>query len=136
LTRLIDMGIDDYVVASSLTAVVAQRLVRKVCSTCGPRTSERDDRMDEDTARTWTADPACPRCDGLGYSGRQGVFETVAVTSALRALMLAGADAAALQEHARADGTRTLREAAEAAADKGLTTRAEAARVTAAHDDL
>jgi type IV pilus assembly protein PilB len=129
LTRLVDMGIDDYVVASSLSAVVAQRLVRRRCPGDHPADLAGDAAIE-------AGDEPCATCEGSGFSGRHGVFEVIAVTSELRRLMLDGADEHRLSEQARRDGARSLREAAEAAAQAGLTTPAEAARVTAAHDDL
>jgi type IV pilus assembly protein PilB len=128
MTRLVDMGIEDYVVASALSLVVAQRLLRATCSDCAdrfPLPNEADGGSSEYSRQD------CPRCDGTGYRGRIGVFEVVEIDADLRRLMAAGADEAALAASAAEAGTRTLRTSALHAAEQGRTTTSEALRVTA-----
>jgi general secretion pathway protein E len=109
LTRLIDLGVEPYLVSASLSAVLAQRLVRRVHGACGGR--------------------GCAECLETGLRGRMGVFELLAVSDAVRALVTQGADAQRLREAARADGMTTLVEEGARLVGEGATTREEVDRV-------
>lgn len=140
MSRLVDMGIEPYIVASSLSLVVAQRLVRRVCPHCTMLDEPASDVL---AALGYDAIPppaqprrgaGCPRCDGTGYQGRRAVFEVVEVNAALRRLMLDGADEQKLLASAIAGGSARLRDDAISAAARGETTYAEAMRMTVQRD--
>ncbi|MBL9140308.1 MAG: type II/IV secretion system protein [Phycisphaerae bacterium] len=109
VTRLVDLGIEPYLVAASLSAVLAQRLVRLVHSDCGGG--------------------GCAACLGSGLLGRSGVYELLLVDDAMRALVARGAPTAELRDAARAAGMRTLVEEGERMVGEGRSTKAEVDRV-------
>ncbi|MFZ5616938.1 MAG: GspE/PulE family protein [Pseudomonadota bacterium] len=120
VTRLLDMGVEDYLVASTLLGVVGQRLVRKICSLCGGASGPRD-----------LATAPCPRCEGSGFYGRLAIAEILDVDEALRATIKGRPTAAELLRIARANGFRSLKEDGEAKIAKGLTTRQELLKAVA-----
>ena len=137
LTRLVDMGVEPYLVGSSLSLVVAQRLVRRVCDSCvtyyvpSPRTLEMLGLTDADLAgATPRRGKGCADCTGVGFRGRTGVFEMIPVTAALRSVLLSNPTEAAVTEAVKAAGASTLRDAALAKAMAGVTTFEEVLRVT------
>jgi len=109
VSRLLDLGIEPFLVSASLSAVLAQRLVRVVHAECGGR--------------------GCEACLGTGLRGRTGVFELLVVDDALRALVNDRAGAATLRSHAAAAGMTTLIEEGERLVEAGRTTAAEVQRV-------
>ncbi len=137
VTRLVDMGVEPFLVASSLSLVVAQRLVRKPCSECvapyvpTPRTLALLGLVESDIGQ---ASPqrgkGCIECGGTGYRGRIGVFEVLPVTAALRHVLLTTPTEASIGAAARAFGMTTLRTAALEAAHRGETTYEEVLRAT------
>jgi general secretion pathway protein E len=110
VTRLLDMRVEPYLIASSLLAVLAQRLVRRACAACGHA--------------------GCEACRGTGYRGRTAIHELLRVDDDVRALVMARADATAVRRRAVAAGMTTLREDGAAKARAGITTEAEVLRVT------
>jgi general secretion pathway protein E len=128
ITRLTDMGVEDYLISSTVVAVLAQRLVRMICVRCkapaGTRTAH-----DGRTVRCWRG-AGCEACFGSGYSGRVGIFELMELNEELRELILAKADAAKLTAAARRNGMRTLREDGWMKVEDGVTTADEVLRVT------
>jgi general secretion pathway protein E/type IV pilus assembly protein PilB len=135
VTRLVDMGIEPYLVASSLEAVLAQRLVRMICSVCknaepvgelGPVIEE----FGEDIPRELFRGTGCRECLGTGYRGRSGVFELMAVNDAVRALILEHASAGEIRKQAVADGMLSLRQDGWRHLRAGRTTVDEVLRVT------
>jgi general secretion pathway protein E len=114
VTRLLDMGVEPYLIASSVVAVLAQRLVRRVCASCGAA--------------------GCAACRRTGFHGRTGIHELVVLDDALRARIMARADAGTIRRDARAAGTIALRDDGLAKARAGLTTDAEVVRVTQEDD--
>ncbi len=140
LTRLVDMGVEPFLVASSLTAAIAQRLVRRPCSACA-RPYEPDavtlaalglTAADLAGARP-TRGVGCPECGGTGYRGRTAVYEVLDVDAPMRQVLLKDATEASVAAQARASGMATLRASAVDKARAGLTTFEEALRVT--HSD-
>src|SRR6266568_3591714 len=115
-TRLIDMGIEPFLVASSVEAVMAQRLVRNICPTCKTeRKIERDylrkiqfPEEDIETARFWQG-TGCEECRQLGYQGRQGIYEILILNEAIRPLILSRASSSTIAQRAIDHGMRTLR---------------------------
>ena len=137
ITRLVEMGVEPFLVASSLTLVVAQRLVRRPCSACAadytptPRTLALLGIAEADLAgATPRRGAGCAECGGTGYRGRTGVFEVLPVTAALRKVLLSTPTEAAIGAAAREHGMTTLRASALAAAHRGETTYEEVLRAT------
>ena len=120
VTRLIDMGVEPFLLASTLQGVLAQRLIRKLCPRC---------KLDHAGTAAWN--PAgCPACSHTGYSGRTGVHELFAVDDAARGLIHNGADEQALRRAAERTGMRSLRQDGMRWVVQGITTDEEIARVT------
>jgi type IV pilus assembly protein PilB len=137
VTRLVEMGVEPFLVASSLTLVVAQRLVRRPCAACAApyapssRTLAQLGLVDADlSGATPRRGKGCAECGGTGYRGRTGVFEVLPVTAALRQVLLSTPTEAAIGAAAREHGMTTLRAAALAAAHRGETTYEEVLRAT------
>jgi type IV pilus assembly protein PilB len=137
VTRLVDMGVEPFLVASSLSLVVAQRLVRKPCGSCITPYTPSSHTLDllgltsEDlAAATPRRGKGCPDCGSTGYRGRAGIFEVLPVTAAVRSVLLAGGGEAQIAAAAASAGMVTLRAAALAAAARGDTTYDEVLRVT------
>ncbi len=137
LTRLVDMGVEPFLVASSLTMVVAQRLVRKPCDHCAApyRPSTKvlqllgltdDDIRDATPMRG----RGCEACGNTGFRGRTGIFEVLPVTASLRTVLLRTPTEAAVGAAARDAGMTSLRAAGLARARRGETTFEEVLRVT------
>lgn len=137
VTRLVDMGIEPFLVAATLESVVAQRLVRSVCSDCKV-TYEPDDELlmdlgpDADLVRgaTLCYGRGCDACHHTGYRGRTGLFEIMDVDDEVRRLIEAGASIEEVREAAVAGGMETLREVGLRAAAEGRTTIEEVLRET------
>ncbi|WP_310463325.1 type II secretion system ATPase GspE [Sphaerotilus sp.] len=119
VTRLTDMGIEPFLLSSSLLGVLAQRLVRKLCTTCK--------RPGEDGR--WHP-VGCDACGHSGYKGRTGVYELMVVDDAVRALIHSRASEAELIAAARAGGLRSMREDGERLVATGITSLEELMRVT------
>lgn len=137
ITRLIDLGVEPFLLASSLAGVLAQRLVRRICPDCrgddprarellGPLGHSRDGAH----APAWQRGRGCAACAQTGYRGRQGIFEWLAVSEQIRELITANAPAQVIRERAIAEGMRLLREDGLTAARAGITTVDEVLRYT------
>ena len=137
ITRLIEMGIEPFLVASAIDCVVAQRLARRLCERCRTpiRLSAELLRANgfHATEDVHAFDAVgCGHCGSTGYRGRVGIFEVMAMSEAIRAHVLARDPATAVAATAVAEGMRRLREDALEKICAGLTSAAEAARVTVA----
>ena len=137
LTRLVDMGVEPFLVASSLTAAVAQRLVRKPCDSCADGYIPDDGtlallglRIDDILDATPLRGVGCPDCGGTGYRGRTAVYEVLEVDDDMRQVLMSSATESAVGAQARAVGMQTLRASALEKARRGETTFEEAVRVT------
>ena len=119
VTRLIDMGVEPFLLSSSLLGVLAQRLVRKLCPACK--------RQGDDGS--WHP-VGCPDCNHTGYKGRTGVYELMVVDDAMRALVHSRADEQQLVAAAHRAGLRSMREDGERLVRDGTTSAAEVIRVT------
>ena len=136
-TRLIDMGIEPFLVASSVEAIMAQRLVRTICPHCSqPQKIDRDFLVragfpeDEIDSTVFRKGVGCEQCRQLGYQGRTGIHELLVVTEAIRPLVMNRASAAAIGDVARRQGMRTLRQDGWRKVKAGVTTVEEVLRVT------
>ncbi len=128
ITRLTDMGVENYLLTSSLVAVLAQRLVRVICTHCkepdGLHTTP-----DGGTVEGWRG-AGCEHCSGSGFTGRVGIFELMELDDEVRGLIMSNADAARITTAARRQGMRSLREDGWIKVSAGVTTAAEVIRVT------
>jgi type IV pilus assembly protein PilB len=137
VTRLIDMGVEPFLIAATLEAVVAQRLVRKVCLDCRETYDPGEEilfEFGEDAARVRGAKLAygrgCERCHHTGYRGRTGLFEILIVDDAIRRGVGERASSQDIRAAARAGGMKTLRESGIEALLEGKTTVEEVLRET------
>jgi general secretion pathway protein E len=135
-TRLIDMGIEPFLVASSVVAVLAQRLIRKICPDCKKAYTPEDDELVRlgvvpgKNRPTFYRGAGCPACSQTGYRGRTGIHELLVMDDELRRLIGAKADAAAIRQAAVAKGMVLLKEEAAEKIFQGITTTEEVLRMT------
>ena len=137
VTRMQDMGVESYLISSSLLAIQAQRLVRRICADCVVQ-----HKLSEDEANVLEVEMAdypvinrgkgCERCGGTGYRGRIGLYELMILTDSIRHHITSGADANIIREQAISEGMRTLRQDALEKLGAGLTSPEEVVRVTRA----
>jgi general secretion pathway protein E len=137
ITRLVDMGVEDYLLSSSLIGVLAQRLVRVICSECKTREvrpatplAEAGFAVEKSSYIELHRGAGCPACDGSGYQGRAGIFELLEVHEDLRQIMQTHRDATTLKAAAIRGGMRTLKDDGWAKVLAGTTTADEVLRVT------
>jgi len=138
IIRMIDMGIEAFNVASAVNLVVAQRLVRRICTGCKAPTTYTPEEV-----RVLGADPAtiahiafmkgkgCDNCGGSGYRGRAGLYEVMAMSPSLRRMILTGASTTEMRDQAVAEGMLTLRMDGIKKLEKGITTLEEVVKETA-----
>ena len=133
LTRLIDMGVEPFLIASSVVGVVAQRLVRTICPKCKaaarPDASLRKEFTLPEDAQVFRG-KGCPACGTSGYKGRVAILEVLPMTEAIKERVVARAPAHTIRETGRQAGMRTLREDGLAKVLAGVTTLEETLRVT------
>ena len=142
-TRLIDMGIEPFLVASSVEAVMAQRLVRTICSHCKTEQKVERDYLrrigfpaeEIETAKFWHG-VGCEECRQLGYQGRKGIYELLILNEAMRPIILARAAASTIAAKAIEQGMRTLRTDGWNKVRDGSTTIEEVLRVTQIEEHL
>lgn len=137
VTRLQDMGVEGYLISSSLLAIQAQRLVRRICTDC-----KIEQPLSVDEANVLQIDAkdypvlhrgtGCERCGGSGYRGRIGLYELLVMSDTIRHHIASGADANVIRDQAISEGMRTLRQDALEKLGAGLTTPEEVVRVTRA----
>jgi type IV pilus assembly protein PilB len=140
ITRLIDMGVKPFLVASSIQAIMAQRLIRTICPEC--KTVDRNPdphflrllniKPDDLRDKTIYKGAGCSRCQGTGFRGRIAIFEMLELNNQIRDLAFARAPAGELRKAAVATGMKTLLADGKVKVFKGVTTPAEISRVTQA----
>jgi type IV pilus assembly protein PilB len=137
VSRLMNMGIEPFLVASSVNLICAQRLVRRLCKFCKeahplPPQGFIDVGMPEDDAETATAfrPVGCDKCNNTGYKGRVGLYEVMEMGEELREMILTGASAMDLRRKAREEGMFTLRESGLCKVREGVTSIEEVVRET------
>jgi general secretion pathway protein E len=143
ITRLLELGVDPFILASTLVGVIAQRLVRLVCANCRVETFLTEDQMSligldvhaleaqgESPQLLVATGEGCVKCRSTGLVGRTGVFEVLAVDDKIRKLIVTKCSAKDIMKQARNDGLMTLREAAIKKMAKALTSFDEVLRVT------
>jgi type IV pilus assembly protein PilB len=139
ITRLIDIGVEPFNVASAVNLVTAQRLVRRICSGCKAETVYEPDVLEAAEIPAEKLEQmkffkgkGCDQCDGTGYRGRQGLYEVMAITSKLRRMIMHSEGAEAMKGQAVADGMLTLRDDGLIKVQRGITTLEEILKETAA----
>lgn len=135
VTRLLDMGVESYLLADSLVGVIAQRLVRKLCPHCKKDrlAAPQENRMlgrDENEQITIYDPVGCPLCAGTGYYGRIGVYEIMEMSSELKRIIASKGSSASIQTAAIAEGMYTLHTSAIAYVLNGTTSIYEMMRVS------
>ncbi len=138
ITRLIDMGVKPFLVASSIQAVMAQRLIRVICTECKEPYEDPDPRLlrllgfapEEIENTTFYHGRGCSACQGTGYHGRQGIFEMLEMTNVVRELAFNRAPLTEIRSAARNSGMRPLLEDGRIKIRNGITTPDEVVRVS------
>jgi general secretion pathway protein E len=137
ITRMVDMGVEPYLVAATVSGIMAQRLVRLVCEACAEPEHPPPEAMEQfDAALPDIPGPrfrrgrGCEACGGSGYRGRTGIYELMVLTEEIRSRIIAGASLSEIRGLAQANGLVPLRAAGWAKAWAGITTLAEVLRVT------
>ena len=139
ITRMIDMGIETFNVASAVNLITAQRLVRRICNNCKVETTYLPEALEaagipaaDVRDITFYKGEGCDSCAGSGYSGRQGLYEVMPLSPTLRRMVLQGASAAELKDQAVEEGMLTLRRDGLIKVKRGITTLEEVVKETAA----
>ena len=144
ITRLADMGVENYLIADSVVGIIAQRLVRRICPKCGIDSEATETEKIilgvENVSgpvkiKRAAVGGQCMHCGGNGYRGRVGVYEIMPITSKLRNLISAGTRADDIEAAALEEGMKTLRMAAAGYALQGITTIEEGKRMTDSDDN-
>lgn len=137
VTRLVDIGVKPFLVSASLRAALAQRLVRKICTNCksvyapDPRTLQAIGINEIEAAKiTFYHGDGCPKCNGIGFKGRMGIFEIFIVNEELQQMIYEGRTLVELRTKAREFGMRSMREDGIRKVGGGLTTADEVLKVT------
>ncbi|MGR8998836.1 MAG: type II secretion system ATPase GspE, partial [Gammaproteobacteria bacterium] len=139
ITRLLDMGVEEYLLTSTVNGILAQRLVRKLCPECKAAYQPASAVVEEMKLKRFKPvgdivlykPVGCPACGGLGYRGRMAIIEFLAMTDPIRKLIMAHEDAGAIQKQAMAEGMATMYEDGLVKVMQGNTTLEEVLRVTA-----
>ncbi|MBS3763983.1 MAG: Flp pilus assembly complex ATPase component TadA [Planctomycetes bacterium] len=137
ITRLIDLGLEPYLINATLEGIIAQRLVRKICTNCKELYEPSAEHLlqvglkpEDVEGKEFYRGRGCQVCNNIGYKGRLGVFEIVRMNDELRELMMTGASTGELRACARKYGARSLRDSGLLAVYDGKTTIEEVARAT------
>ncbi len=138
ITRLLDMGVKPFLVASSIQAIMAQRLIRVICNNCRVIDENPDPhhlRLLRITPEDIEKNPiykgaGCSQCQNTGFKGRIAIFEMVELNNEIRELAFAKAPTVELRKAAKASGMRTLMEDGKIKIFRGITTPKEVARIT------
>jgi len=137
ITRLVDMGVEPFLVSSSLEAVLAQRLIRLLCNDCKkayiPKPSDLEKigiEVHQTEGINLYNPVGCPICTSTGYKGRAGIFELLEITDEIRSMVLANVDSTTIKKKALQNGMRTLRDDGAFKVLAGKTSLAEIFRIT------
>ena len=142
VVRMQDMGVERYLITSTVNGVLAQRLVRRLCDACKKAVQPSAELLQSSslgrfmtTEQTMYEACGCPKCRGTGYQGRSGIHELFVVDEAMRSAILQGQDASALQQLAVKQGMFTLYDDGLRKVAAGVTSLDEVLRVTQDHND-
>ncbi len=135
ITRLIDMGVEPFLIASSVILIAAQRLCRKICPNCKEAYDVSPSLLDKMEVKagkgtTFYHGKGCPNCNQTGYYGRMGTLEVIAMDDTIREMIIKGASSSQIKDYARSCGMKTLRENGLEKFIKGETTLEEILRMT------
>ncbi len=137
VTRITDLGLEPFLLTATLEAIIAQRLVRRICLKCRTEYEPSDEELyeleltrSEVIGRTFYYGKGCKECNGTGYKGRIAIFEMMLLTDRQRQLIMSNASTAALRKAAQEEGMRTLREGGLLHIFDGITTIEEVVRET------
>jgi general secretion pathway protein E len=138
ITRMLDMGVEDYLLTSTVNGVIGQRLVRTLCNKCRRPYQASDELIERMELRRYAGEggiklyhaEGCEECGGAGYTGRVGIYEFLAIDEEMRGLILRRTDSAKLHRAAKAQGMLTMSEDGIQKALAGITTIEEVLRVT------
>jgi type IV pilus assembly protein PilB len=135
VTRLIDMGVEPYLIADSLVGVIAQRLVRRLCKNCKKEhivtmAEKRELSLNPEKEFKIYEPVGCPECGGSGYKGRIGIYEIMTVSNRLKSIISHGADVDEIKAEAISEGMTTLKAAARRYVLDGTTSLDEMVKVT------
>ncbi|MFN3398270.1 MAG: GspE/PulE family protein, partial [Sulfurimicrobium sp.] len=136
VTRLIDMGVEPFLLASSMLGILAQRLVRRLCPECrqpytpAPGDLEKLKLADLSAGTPFYAPQGCPACNFTGYQGRSGIYELLSMDEPLRRMIHDNATEQAMRDYAQQHGMTSLRQDAARYVANGETSLEEALRVT------
>ena len=134
ISRLQDMGVDNFLLASSIIGVLSQRLVRKYCGTCGGYFDAENPMSSHSPSEEQTAKvKSCRKCQGSGYSGRLGIFEFLEMSDEIREAIMSSKDSSQIAKVAQSQGMLPIAENGKKKVLKGLTSLAEVARVCQSH---
>jgi type IV pilus assembly protein PilB len=133
LTRLMNMGVAPFNIASSVIMITAQRLARRLCGTCKKPAKVRQETLleagfrEDDLDGSWTPyEPlGCERCNGSGYKGRVGIYQIMPISESIERIILEHGTALQIEEQAKKDGVRSLRESGLQKVKQGLTSLEE-----------
>ena len=143
VTRIIDMGIEDYIIGDALVGVIAQRLVRRLCSSCKvPRLADEEEKKalgiedpEEDVVIYEPGEGGCALCNNTGYAGRIGVYEMMPVSKSLASVIAKGGTADVIEKQALAEGMSTLKMSAARHVLNGVTSISEMKKITYTTED-
>jgi type IV pilus assembly protein PilB len=137
ILRLVDLGLDEFLLTATVEAIVAQRLVRRICTSCKEEYVPTEEqlmelalRRDDVRGRTFRRGRGCDRCNHSGYKGRMAIFEIMQFDDAVRDMVMRETSTAVLRAESRKRGMRTLRESGLLAIYEGQTTIDEVVRET------
>ena len=137
VARLLDIGVEPFLITATVEAVIAQRLARRVCSQCRTEYEPREEQLfelqlkpEDVEGRKFYYGAGCDYCNGTGYRGRIGLYEIMLFDDEIRELVMQGASSAILMEAACKKGMRTLRESGLLALFDGVTTIEEVVKET------
>ena len=137
VTRLIDIGVKPYLIAATLEAVISQRLVRKICTSCKEEYEPSDESLMELNltkadikGKMFFRGKGCNNCNNIGYKGRMGIYEIISMNNEIRRLITEQANTNVIRMAAKNNGMHTLRDSGLIAIFNGLTTVQEVARET------
>ncbi len=141
VVRLLDLGLEAFLLTATLEGIVAQRLVRKVCTNCKEFYQPSEEELmelsltpDAVKGRRFARGKGCDRCNGSGYKGRQALYEIMTLDDEVREMIMKNSNTALLRHHARKRGMRVLRESGLLAIYDGVTTIDEVVRETIADE--
>jgi len=137
ISRLIDMGVEPFLVSSSVNLIMAQRLMRKICNNCKTKVDVHPEMLreagidpTEGLKHSYYKGKGCPECNGTGYRGRTGIYEVMPISATMRRMILEQVSTADMEEQAVKEGMLTLHDAANTKCKMGVTTLEEVFRVT------